>query len=353
MLQLLLLACLQSQTPLDAATLARYEAAARYSEETGGFSVLVHQSGRTVFEAYANGADAETPHELMSGTKSFWGVLAMAAIEDERLSLDERIAETIVEWKDDELRSQITVRHLLDLSSGLPSARLRYTLARDRYKTAIGIDADRPAGERFEYGPTNYYVLGELLSRKLEKDGLDPLQYLEQRILEPIGLKAASWKRDKSGNPLLPHGSALTAREWVKFGVFLLARGRVGEQQLIESETLLQCFEPSHANPSYGLTFWLGANAVESLRLSMIENDDRRRRVAERLRKAREGRGANIPKDLWIAAGKGNQRLYVFPSLELVVVRQGEDDSDWSDLEFLELLLSEPALRPGTDSPPR
>jgi len=338
---LLLLACLQSPEPpkLDEATRKRYEAAARYSEETGGFSLLINHGDETVFEVYTGGADARTAHELMSGTKSFWGVLAMAAIEDERLTLDERVADTITEWKDDELRSQITVRHLLDLSSGLPSSQLRFAFARNKYESAIDISADRPAGEKFEYGPTNYYVFGELLRRKLDSEELDPLAYLEQRILEPIGLRAASWKRDKKGNPLLPHGAALTAREWVKFGVFLLNGGKAGEEQVVASEQLLACFEPSPANPSYGLTFWLGVHAVESLQLSMIENERRRERVQERMLKRREGRGANIPKELWIAAGKGNQRLYIFPALELIIVRQGEDDGDWSDLEFLEHLF--------------
>ena len=85
---LLLLACLQSPAPakLDEATRERYEVAARYSEEMSGFSLLINHGDETVFEAYADGTNAQTAHELMSGTKSFWGVLAMAAIEDERVA---------------------------------------------------------------------------------------------------------------------------------------------------------------------------------------------------------------------------------------------------------------------------
>ena len=328
----------QDQT-VDDDSRARYSAAADYSEKRGGLSMLVSKDGQTVFEKYADGTTAETAHELMSGTKSFWGVLAVAAVEDELLELDELVSDTITEWKEDKLKSAITIRHLLNLSSGLPSARLRFALARNKYETALGIESDRPAGQEFEYGPTNYFVFGEVLRRKLEDQKLDALQYLKRRILEPIGLEVSEWKRDPKENPLMPHGASLTAREWAKFGVFLLRKGKCGERQLIREEALLQCFQPSHANPSYGLTFWLGVNATESLQLSFVDNEGRRERLRKRLIRNREGRGKNIPDELWIAAGKGNQRLYVLPTRGLVIVRQGEDERSWSDLEFLEFFF--------------
>jgi CubicO group peptidase (beta-lactamase class C family) len=56
---------------------------------------------------------------LASGTKSFAGVLAAAAQEDKILKLDERVSETITEWKSDKEKSKITIRQLLTLTSGL------------------------------------------------------------------------------------------------------------------------------------------------------------------------------------------------------------------------------------------
>ncbi|MBA3313924.1 MAG: hypothetical protein H0T47_11655 [Planctomycetaceae bacterium] len=46
-----------------------------------------------------------------------------------------------------------------------------------------------------------------------------------------------------------------------------------------------------------------------------------------------------IPADLVAACGAGKQRLYVIPSLKLVVVRQGGLSQGFSDVEFLSLLL--------------
>src|SRR5947208_1859599 len=53
--------------------------AAKYSESKRGVAMLVLQNGRTIFEHYANGGSARGRWPIFSGTKSFWGVAALAA----------------------------------------------------------------------------------------------------------------------------------------------------------------------------------------------------------------------------------------------------------------------------------
>jgi len=89
------------------------EHAADYSEAHGSHVLLVRQFDSTVLERAAPDWGLDTPHRLASGTKSFAGVLAIAAAEDGLLSLDELAADTLVEWRNDPRKSQITIRHLL------------------------------------------------------------------------------------------------------------------------------------------------------------------------------------------------------------------------------------------------
>src|SRR5438046_7394375 len=56
--------------------------AAKYSESKRGDSMLVMQNGRTIFEHYANGGSAGGRWPIFSGTKSFWGMAALAAAHD-------------------------------------------------------------------------------------------------------------------------------------------------------------------------------------------------------------------------------------------------------------------------------
>ncbi|MEY2712939.1 MAG: hypothetical protein RL005_1161, partial [Planctomycetota bacterium] len=105
--------------PTPPPTQADIERAIAYSEAHAGRAVLVMKDGIVIAERYANGWSAERPHPLASGTKSFAGVTAAAAVTDGLVSLDELVCDTITEWKTDPRASRITVRELLNLTSGL------------------------------------------------------------------------------------------------------------------------------------------------------------------------------------------------------------------------------------------
>lgn len=297
--------------------------AAEYSAAHRGVSVLVQVRGKVVFEDYPDGRDEA--HELASGTKSFSGAMAVALVQDGKLSsLDEKVSDTITEWQKDPRKARVTVRQLLSLTSGLDGG----TVGRvPSYRDAI--DGDLNATPGFDYGPAPFQVFGELVKRKL---GRSPLDYLDERILKPIGCTHARW-RDRGGDPTLPSGASLTARSWVRFGE-LMRNGGVHEgKKLLDPALVDELFVGTKANPCYGVTFWLNR-----------EIDDATRARIPMLRRSTDvARGKpGLPDDLVFAAGAGDQRLYISRSLELVVVRQaklGLRGGDFSDSEFLRLLL--------------
>ncbi len=317
-----------SATPDD---LARWAEAATYSEARGGTALLVQKNGRIVFERYANGGGADVPHGLASGTKSFWGVAAMAAVEDGLLSLDEKASDTLTEWRDDPRKARITARHLLSLSSGLaPSAQaLQAPTTPDKYAFALGVAAIDEPGSTFRYGPAAYFAFGALLDRKLAAAKEDPLAYLTRRVLDPIGLKIGTWMRDAAGHPTLPHGAAITAREWAKFGEFVREGGTVAGKRVLAQELLDRCFESSAANPAYGLTWWLPGRG------GVAPNGQPFPAPA-----------VHLPKDVFLAEGLGKQILLVCRSRGLVVVRQGMTLRGFDDAKFQALVLGLPPATP-------
>ena len=97
------------------------EAALEYSAKHGGVAVLALKDGSPVCEGYTSGGAPDKAYELWSGTKSFNGIIAAAAVQDGLLALDEPVSKTIAEWRNDPQKSVVTIRQLLSLTSGLAS----------------------------------------------------------------------------------------------------------------------------------------------------------------------------------------------------------------------------------------
>src|SRR5213595_593265 len=195
--------------------------AAKYSESKRGVSMLVMQNGRTTFEHYANGGSAGGRSPIFSGTKSFWGIAALAAVHDGLFRLDDVVSDTITEWKNDPRKSRITIRQLLSQTDGIESGSyLQRASIRDRNAMAIQLPTLAEPGAAFIYGPSHLQIFAELLRRKLQDRAITA--YVESRVLSRLGLRHLNYKRDARGNPLLATGFELTAREWARLGELVL-----------------------------------------------------------------------------------------------------------------------------------
>lgn len=313
----------------------RFQAAADYSRSQKGVAVLVMRKGEVVFEDYAPGW-AEKPHLLASGTKSFAGVMAACAVQDGLLSLDEKVSDTLTEWKADERKAAVTIRQLLSLSSGIDGGDNGSVPS---YQRAIALaEAKAAPGEKFSYGPIPFQCFGEVMRRKLAAKSESVEGYLRRRVLDPIGMKVGFWRKDVAGNLNRPAGAFLTAREWVKFGELVRLRGVWRGESVVAADALAECFRPSPGNPAYGLTFWLlGGDASSAAVADGLSVEPKAQRAIEERRRLR----FQPPRDTVAAMGKGKQRCYLIPSLELVVVRLGDSvGREFSDNEFLAKLLA-------------
>src|SRR5438874_3629394 len=308
--------------------------AAKYSESKRGVSVLVMQNGRTIFEHYANGGSAGGRWPIFSGTKSFWGIAALAAAHDGLFRLDDLVSDTINEWKSDPRKSRITIRQLLSQTDGIEGAsRLQRASIRDRNAMAIRLPVLAEPGSAFIYGPSHLQIFSELLRRKLH--GRATTAYVESRVLNRLGLSHINYKKDARGNPLLATGFELTAREWARLGELVLGRGNYHGRRLVSPDLLREAFASSPANPSYGLTFWLNRQASNG------QEDDMERMLDLQWPSA-QWTGICIskdaPADMVVALGSGYQRLFIIPSMNALIVRQGSH-AKFSDAYFLRLAL--------------
>jgi len=172
-----------------------------------------------------------------------------------------------------------------------------------------------------------------LLRRKLQDRAITA--YVESRVLNRLGLRHLNYKKDARGNPLLATGFELTAREWARLGELVLGQGNYHGRRIISADLLREAFASSPANPSYGLTFWLNRQAPNG------QEDDMERMLDLQWQSA-QWTGICIskdaPADMVVALGSGYQRLFIIPSLNALIVRQGSH-AKFSDAYFLRLVL--------------
>ena len=300
------------------------QVAAAYSRSAGGTSFLAIQNGQTILEWNAN-----KTHKIYSGTKAFWGLAALAAAEDGLLSLDENVANTIVAWRDDPRKARVTIRQLLDFSAGLESVpRLHHDNPGDRDAIAIRAPLVANPGSTFIYGPAAMQVFHAVLKEKLR--GESPTRYLERRVLRRLGLGSQRYLKDSAGNPLLAAGWILSARQWARIGEAALNGGA----PVVSAGSFAQCRRGSGANRAFSLGWWNNQNApggrefdIESMLVPKWH---------------RQSWGGTVlcraaPSDVMACIGSGDQRLYVIPSMNLVVVRNGSGRR-FSDAQFLRIL---------------
>src|SRR5947207_6603650 len=321
-LMLLLTGSAVAMTELDPTAV---RAAAEYSARHRGVSFLAIQNERTLLEQ-----NGKTQHKIYSGTKAFWDLAALAAAEDGLLRLDGRVADTVTSWRSDPRKAQVTIRQLLDFDSGLePEFSLHEAQSGDRDATAIrGRMATEP-GSAFIYGPAALQVFHRVLKEKLRGDS--PTHYLERRVLHRLGLGWQRYLADRAGNPLLATGWILTARQWAKLGHLVLSNGA----PVISRNSREQCWLGPASTHALSLGWWNNRAApngrefdFEQMLIPKWQNQD-----------WRDGCLCHdAPGDLVACIGSEGQRLYVIPSLHLIVVRQA-DGGSFSDAHFLRLLL--------------
>lgn len=280
------------------------EPAAAYAERHTLEALRVERDGELVFERYGAGFNAEKPHALYSGTKSFWGIAAVAAQEDGLLQLNETVGATFESWRNG-TKAAVTLRELLQLTSGIGFGGLGNAVP--LYSKALAVELKDEPGTKFTYGGIPLQVFGAVLAQKLAPTGLTPHDYLRERILRPIGVELNSWRKLADGTQPLPTGAFISAQEWSKFGTFVLDRGTHRGSPIVSAAAVAACFAGSTANPRYGLTWWLSPLP-------------------------------NFP-DIAYASGAGGQALYLIPSERSLVVKFGRGNS-YSHETFLRRLMS-------------
>ena len=179
-------------------------------------AVVVIKNGKIISEKYADGYDMNSHGTSWSMAKSYYASLIGISIDKGEIgSLDDAVAKYLDYFNDE--RSNITLRDLLDMSSGLdfPShEHEKMFFQADHLDYAKQVCVEKDAGIKFEYNNVNSMLLGDIL---LEATGKKADVLFEERILQPLGINDYKLWKDEKGNVMTYCCVDMSARDFSKF----------------------------------------------------------------------------------------------------------------------------------------
>ncbi len=298
----------------------------------GGRGWGAWQGGKLVAEWRVDDGGA-----ALSVTKVLAVLAATKAASEGWLSADERVAETIDEWRGSGRKGRITVGMLMQQVSGLESGVIPLYRNRpaDKGPVAVALRCVDEPGAVFRYGPSHWEVLGEVLRRKLKAEGKGSLVgFMQRAVMRPVGLNGEGWRSDRMDVPYLSTGAVLTVRGLGRLGETLARLLRGESRRGLDAKRFAEMARVSAANPMFGGGLWRNGNARRPGAVSIeVEKWIDRPMSQGFWRTACLSR--RQPPEMVALVGAGGKRVYVWPEERRVFARFGTSTA-WRDGAFLD-----------------
>lgn len=314
------------------------EAAARYAQGHNSAALLVLHKGEVQLERYWQEIGPDSLFTGRAMTRSLLPpLLAIARSEGVIESFDDPVGRYIDEWANDP-RGEISIRNFLHNLSGLENTPLagdpdpdnknsRLALSGDFRDAALDFELENEPGAFFAFTNANAQVLGAVLESATGEDYED---YLNDKLWAPLGAGPAYLYMDSPGGmPAVYCCYRATPRDWLRYGAALLNDGRVGDRQLWPRGWVSEMTSPSAVYDLYGYQIWVG-NPGPGKKRFYVQGQEL---------SAPHGPGIAAD-DVFYLEGGGYRTMWVLPQQDLVILRLGYFDADWTTSAIPNLILS-------------
>jgi len=317
----------------------------------GTKAFLVIRNDRIVYEWYQQGHGPDKKHYTASMAKAIVGGVSLAvAISDGLITLDDRAAKYVPQWKGGPRKSRITIRQLGSHTSGIEDAEAD-NLPHEKLTGWKGDFWERPApprdpftlardaapvlfepGQKMAYSNPGIGMLTYCVTASLRNGPQRDIRaLLRDRVMRPIGVADGQWSIGYGRTytvdalPLVASwgGGGYTARAVARVGRLMLREGDWQGRRLISAEAVRLVTQDVGTPGNCGVGWW---------------NNN-------------EGGFPEVPRDAFWGSGAGHQVVFVVPSLSLIAVRNGSTlDAESGHHEALRSYIFRPLMEAVTDA---
>lgn len=334
---------LASRPSIDPSALQR---AREYAAANRSSAFLVWRDGVLEESSYFGDTKAESLLTSRSLAKPMTAIAVGRAMALGKIrSLDQPVADFIPEWRGDERRRLILVRHLLDMRSGFlpqsmspdPAHILNRAYLHPRHDEIIIREypvVDVP-GSRYEYNNASSEMVAVLIERAT---GRRYAEFISSEILQPIGAPGGNVWVNRPGG--VAHSGCclmLPAEAWLRLGILLAADGVWQGRRLLPTGYVTEMRRPTRENPYYGLGVYVAGDYTPRRGFAHPEREPDSRKVLHS--------EPYLASDLFLFDGNANQVVYIIPSERLVILRMGDNPPRGEGQEWDNTVLPNTVLR--------
>ncbi len=280
----------------------------QWSDSMGTTALLVLRSDSVLFEQYREG-DEHTLSNSFSMAKSITSILVGMAVQEGYIkSIHDKVGDYLEAYRTG-MDTLLTIRHLLDMTSGIPfgesySSPFGYMAksyyGKDLTEVTLDYHVQKQPGTLWAYEGGNTVLLGMILKKAT---GIAVSDYCSSRLWSRVGAEQdAFWNLDREdGIEKTFSGFYATARDFSRLGLLFMHDGVWRGDTIISSSWVEESITP-HSVPDeksepcnwYGRQWWMGDHEGHSF---------------------------------FACRGLRGQYVLCVPDLELVVVRLGHTQS--------------------------
>ncbi|MCF8351991.1 MAG: beta-lactamase family protein [Bacteroidales bacterium] len=306
------------------------EGMAEYIENNnlGIHSIIIYKNGTIPFEEYYDPFNEFSLHNLKSTSKGIISALTGIALEEGFIdNIDESILSYLSGYDVDTTgKSNITIRHLLTMTSGLEwnendlNSMYTFFVNKRIVKRTLDLPLIEEPGTTFNYNTGLTHLLSAIIS---EASGMSTLEFAQEYLFDPLEIENIEWDTDREGYYIGGSELFLTPRAMTKFGVMYLNGGEYMGRQVIPQDWVTESTKTQvegsffGADIKYGYLWWLD---IGNPLFTYLEDENR-----------------------FLAMGARGQRIFIHPELDAVVVITAEQrDESQCDILIRDYII--PAL---------
>ena len=271
-------------------------------------SLVVIKDGGILIEEYYNTYWSETIHDIRSAGKSITALCMGIAIDQgfvksENESVYSFFPEVVVPTGRREKNSDITIKHLMIMSSGLdadtddpssPGNSANWTSRNDWVSYVLNLDKVFPSGSKWVYNDACPMLCSAIIQKTT---GMSMAAFAEKYLFNPLGIREYYWYKSRKGVTGGMGNLYITNLAFAKFGQLILQKGKWGNQQIVSStwidkmtSPLIEVSENGPLADGYGYFWYLGHKDIMGKRI-----------------------------DYLFASGNGGNKIYVVPAEQMVI----------------------------------